>query len=109
MNVESKFNAILDRRRDGGEEGKEEQKKIEQTAKSTSARKKRAGRPNGKRTNPNYGQVTAYIPKTLHEEVKIALIKEGRKEFSTLVEELLSEWMQNKKSLSSGSRRAVKN
>jgi hypothetical protein len=52
--------------------------------------------------------VTAYIPKSLHEDVKIALIKEGGKEFSTLVEELLFEWMRNKNVSLSGDRKVAK-
>jgi hypothetical protein len=54
--------------------------------------KKGPGRPPGKRTNPAYQQVTVYIPRALHDKVKIALIQEGRKEFSELVEELLTDW-----------------
>jgi hypothetical protein len=52
------------------------------------------GRPGGrgKRGNPDYAQVTAYIPKTLHDETKVNLIRQGNKEFSQLVEELLSNW-----------------
>lgn len=52
------------------------------------------GRPGGqgKRGNPDYAQVTAYIPKTLHDETKVNLIRQGNKEFSQLVEELLTGW-----------------
>ena len=46
----------------------------------------------GKRGNPDYAQVTAYIPKTLHDETKVNLIRQGNKEFSQLVEELLTDW-----------------
>jgi hypothetical protein len=55
------------------------------------------GRPGGqgKRLNPNYAQVTAYIPKKLHEETKINLIRQGKREFSGLVEELLAAWNQH--------------
>jgi hypothetical protein len=53
-------------------------------------------RPRGKRSSPQYDQVTAYIPHALHDEVKICLIIEGRKEFSTLVEELPAAWVQQK-------------
>ena len=54
------------------------------------------GRPGGKgkRLNPDYSQVTAYIPKTLHNETKVNLIRQGNREFSELVEELLSVWNQ---------------
>lgn len=52
------------------------------------------GRPGGqgKRKNPDYAQVTAYIPKTLHDETKVKLIRQDNKEFSLLVEELLTDW-----------------
>lgn len=52
------------------------------------------GRPGGKgkRLNPDYSQVTAYIPTKLHDETKINLIRQGSGEFSKLVEELLVEW-----------------
>jgi hypothetical protein len=52
------------------------------------------GRPGGqgKQGNPDYAQVTAYIPKTLHDETKVNLIRQGNKEFSQLVEELLTGW-----------------
>ena len=51
-------------------------------------------KPKGKRNNPAFTQVTAYIPRALHEEVKITLIREGTRDFSTLVENLLAEWVQ---------------
>jgi hypothetical protein len=52
------------------------------------------GRPGGegKRGNPNYAQVTAYIPRKLHDETKVNLIRLGNREFSQLVEELLWAW-----------------
>ena len=55
------------------------------------------GRPGGrgKRLNPDYSQVTAYIPTTLHDETKIKLIRQGNREFSALVEELLTVWNQS--------------
>ncbi len=76
----SKFAEILRNRKDGPPP------EIEAPAKR--------GRPGGqgKRQNPNYAQVTAYIPKKLHDETKVNLIRQGNKEFSELVEELLSDW-----------------
>ena len=46
----------------------------------------------GKRSDAEYKQVSAYIRKDTHFKVKLALLQEGR-EFSELVEELLSEWI----------------
>lgn len=58
------------------------------------AGKRPRGRPGGqgKRINPAYTQVTAYIPQDLHLQTKINLLKSGKREFSELVEELLSNW-----------------
>jgi len=60
------------------------------------------GRPAGKRTDPDFAQVTAYIRKQTHQAVKLRLLQEGQgREFSELVEELLADWVtsQNKKPL----------
>lgn len=57
--------------------------------------KRPRGRPGGqgKRINPNYAQVTAYIPAELHTQTKINLLRQPKKlEFSELVEDLLSTW-----------------
>ena len=47
----------------------------------------------GKRSDGDYRQVSAYIRKDTHQQVKIALLQEER-EFSELVEELLSGWLE---------------
>ena len=55
------------------------------------------GRPRGKRSDPDFDQVTAYIRKHTHQGAKIALLQEGRgQEFSELVEDLLAEWLQER-------------
>jgi hypothetical protein len=57
----------------------------------------RRGRPSGKRSDPTYAQVTAYIPEELHRQVKIALLQDAKgQEFSELVGELLREWMKSR-------------
>ena len=53
----------------------------------------RRGRPPGKRSHPDFEQITAYIRKDTHCAVKIALLKNDRKEFSELVEDLLRHWL----------------
>lgn len=53
-------------------------------------------RRKGRRGNPDYRQANAYIPKTLHMRVKRALLDEGDREFSSLVEELLEQWLESK-------------
>lgn len=58
---------------------------------------RRVGRPNAKRSDPDFVQTTAYIRKDTHRDVKIALLHEGQeREFSELVEELLSNWLKSK-------------
>jgi hypothetical protein len=56
----------------------------------------RRGRPAGKRSDPAYEQVTAYIRRDTHKDVKIALLQNGQgREFSELVEELLAKWLES--------------
>jgi hypothetical protein len=50
------------------------------------------GRPRGKRSNPDYSQVTSYIKKETHKSVQRVLL-EKEKEFSELIQELLEEWL----------------
>ena len=52
-----------------------------------------ADRRLGRRGNPNYRQANAYIPKALHLKIKLALLEDGDREFSSLVEELLEQWL----------------
>jgi hypothetical protein len=54
----------------------------------------RRGSPPGKRSHPDFEQITAYIRKDTHHAVKIVLLK-GHKEFSELVEELLGQWLKS--------------
>ena len=49
----------------------------------------------GKRSDSDYRQVSAYIRKDTHQQVKIALLQEER-EFSELVEELLRDWLESR-------------
>ncbi len=54
------------------------------------------GRPaTGKRNDPRYEQVAAYVPKELYKRVRIHLMElEPEGEFSALVEYLLTVWLQ---------------
>lgn len=58
----------------------------------------RRGRPpTGKRSNPAYEQVTAYIRRDTNLQTKIALLQEGNtRDFSDLVEELLQAWLRER-------------
>lgn len=53
---------------------------------------KRRGRAKGKRSDPNYTQVGAYIPKTLDKAVKRKLLDEEM-DFSELIAHLLETWV----------------
>ena len=88
--AKSKFDAVLGQHRTAPSE-QESPAGFSKTVETTAGRSR--GRPPGKRTNPDYQQVTVYLPRALQDRVKIALIQEGRKEFSELVEKLLTEWI----------------
>lgn len=52
------------------------------------------GRPRAKRSDPDFEQVTAYIRRNTHRQIKIALLQESEEsDFSELVEKLLSDWL----------------
>ena len=53
----------------------------------------RGGRPPGKRSHPDFEQITAYIRKDTHRAIKIALLQSGKQEFIELVEEKLRQWL----------------
>ena len=58
---------------------------------------KRIGRPPGKKSDPNYQQVTVYIRKEIHVGAKKHLLDDG-KEFSELVDELVAKWVTSRRS-----------
>jgi hypothetical protein len=90
--AKSKFNAVLEQRRTLPSEVTPTE--TSPTVESTVNRGR--GRPPGKRTHPDYQQVTIYIPRALHDQAKIRLIQEGRKEFSELVGSLLDRWIRER-------------
>jgi hypothetical protein len=54
-------------------------------------------RKQGKSANPAYTKLTAYIRKDTHHAVKLRLLQEGQgREFSELVESLLTGWLKSK-------------
>jgi hypothetical protein len=58
---------------------------------------RRPGRPRGKRSDPTYEQVTAYIPRALYKQIRIALLQaDESQEFSELIADLLSTWLKNR-------------
>lgn len=55
------------------------------------------GRPKGKRSDPAFEQVTAYLPSALYTRVRIALMEDGRRQdFSGLVAELVATWLDHR-------------
>jgi hypothetical protein len=91
----SKFKGILTQakaRETESDRDKEEATPSPAPASSSDAKKR--GRPSGKRSDDDYVQVTAYIQKDTHRDVKIALLKSGSDlDFSELVDNLLAKWL----------------
>jgi hypothetical protein len=86
----SKFQAVLSSR-EASEEPQEEEA-IEILPALSPATK--MGRPKGKRSNPDYIQVTAYIRQDTYKDIRVLLLQKGDgQEFSELVEELLFEYL----------------
>ena len=57
-----------------------------------------ARRAAGKRNNPAYRQLTAYVKTETHQGVKLALLSDGEgREISELVDELLEGWLKARK------------
>ena len=57
----------------------------------------RRGRPPGKRSDPGFVQVTAYVPGDLYRRVRIGLLEDAEgQEFSELVAELLADWVKSR-------------
>jgi hypothetical protein len=57
------------------------------------------GRPRGKSSDPAWSQVTVYLRTETHRGAQKLLFDE-RKQFSDLVEELVSDWINQKSRLS---------
>ncbi len=86
----SKFDAILKSAKEPEEKPRQRRRKAPQPKEDPAPK-----RAPGRRSNPAYRQANAYLPKDLHQEVKVELLKEG-KEYSVLVEELLTEWLKSR-------------
>ena len=89
--------------------GKGDRKKKAKSTPSQPA-KRRPGRPPGRRSDPNYTQISAYIPLELLLEVQDKLAEERREKVqrtarpvSDLVEELLGDWLKKRKRKNSAS------
>jgi hypothetical protein len=96
--MSSRFKALF-------EEAKQEEKTVVEKPKRRSVQKEtgkalpapKTVKLKGKRSNPDYTGAFAYIPANLHEEVKIKLLRRKDLDFSGLVEELLTKWLDEQK------------
>lgn len=76
----------------------------ESNSSPTAQTERKRGRPKGRRSDPNYTQISALVPLELHQKVKIALIKnqmtqgitnsEASSDMSALIENLLQTWLE---------------
>jgi hypothetical protein len=88
----SKFQGVID-----AAKSREDTAAAKPASLAVSTKRLGKGRPPGKRSDPDFEQVTAYIRKHTHQGVKIALLQEGKgQEFSELVEGLLAKWLKSR-------------
>ena len=70
---------------------------MKKTTKTPATDSPKLGRPEtGKRSNPDYRQVSAWVRKDTYWHVRDRLWKEDRREFSELVQRLLEDWLQKR-------------
>jgi hypothetical protein len=91
--------ANLARQARGEEEIPEPQPAQEPLLEQENPPAKKRGRPSGRRSDPDYTQISAYIPLELLHEVQDLLLQERRRkrlrsgvDVSGLVEKLLTDW-----------------
>ncbi len=90
------FNNILDAAKQSENEDSKLLEEVAKTPEKPASAKK--GRPRGKRSNPDFEQVTAYVRSKTYRDVKIALLQQSRVDyFSELIEHLLNEWLSTQK------------
>ena len=92
----SKFKDILNAAKE--REKEPEIKKLEESTSQAEVQSNKRGRPKGKRSDPDYEQVTAYIRRKTYKQTKITLLQQNEVEdFSELIEILLTEWLSTQK------------
>ncbi len=93
----SKFDSLLSARNRKGASAKSGSKKASVAPASVARRGRPSGFAGGKRSDPEYTQITAYIRKDTHADVKIALLKDrDSRDMSDLVESLMMEWLKSR-------------
>ena len=92
----SKFKGILQQAKDRTPESPADAPLSPPPAPLAPPSAKKRGRPSGKRSDADYTQITAYIQRETHRDVKIALLKSGNGlDFSELIDSLLAEWLKS--------------
>lgn len=102
----NKFAAILHARHEptGGETAAETPAQCQPVPPATASMVSAIGRPGGKgkKRDPNFRQVTAYIPRQLHTNATVALrlanqicVDADKEDFSELLSRLLADWYQH--------------
>jgi hypothetical protein len=87
----SKFKGLFDAARARTEEPATEADPVTERAVSV----RPVGRPRGKRSNPDYEQISAYLRKDTYRAAKIKLLETGdERDVSEVLEELLAAWVQ---------------
>ena len=89
--TETRFGKVLENFGKLPAEAKPKPAKRKASARADASRK--VGRPPGKKSDPDYAQVTVYLRKDNHLAAKKRLLDDG-KEFSELVDELVSTWLE---------------
>jgi hypothetical protein len=98
LTTRSKFSGLLDAAKGRDEKPATSSKKRHGKARVSTDEKRGPGRPPGKRSDPDFTQTTAYIRADTYKGVRIALLEEGEgREYSEIVEELLSKWLKSRK------------
>ncbi len=97
MDTKSRFNDMF-------QEAKKQKESPTKPTQTKATKKKASAKPTatrvrgtGRRSDPSYIGVFAYIPKTVNETVKERLFKRKDLDFSGLVEDLLSQWLAKQK------------
>jgi len=75
-------------------------KKLSADPESQPRRVTKMGRPPGKKSDPAFKQVTVYLRKDTHDTARKILF-DDRRQFSDLVDELVSRWISGQKARSS--------
>jgi hypothetical protein len=95
-NLLSKFDSLAGAKNRKGASVKNGSKATNATPATVARRGRPSGFAGGKRSDPDFTQITAYIRKDTHADVKIALLKQrdGR-DMSDLIESLFAQWLKS--------------